>query len=390
LHNTFCCILVAKMKKEEQNPFPVSGYHGSELFCDREEETRVLTSNALNGINTVLLSVRRMGKTGLLHHVLAHMNKKKIAIGIYIDIFDTESLHDFINRLTSAMIQAVPPRTHFSKLVMEFIKQLRPIISYDELTGQPQVTITYSQTKQYEHTLQSIFSFLESQGKDIVIAIDEFQQIAQYPEKNMEAILRTHIQNLKNIKFIFSGSSPHLLAQMFHNTKRPFFSSASTLALQEIEVQEYKKFIINIFNSRKRKISDEAIDFILMFSKCHTFYTQALCNKLFADGERNITIENVQKAAYDLMKQNEAVYFQYRTMLTTNQWDMLKATAKETVLYQPTSKAIVKKYGLGSSSVVQRSMEALLEKEMIYIKETKVGVGYCVYDCFLSRWLERY
>lgn len=183
-------MFVEKMKKEEQNPFPVSGYHGSELFCDREEETRVLTSNALNGINTVLLSVRRMGKTGLLHHVLARMNKQKIAIGIYIDIFDTESLHDFINRLTSAMIQAVPQRTQFSKLVMEFIKQLRPVISYDELTGQPQVTITYSQTKQYEHTLKSIFSFLESQGKDIVIAIDEFQQIAQYPEKKYGSYLK--------------------------------------------------------------------------------------------------------------------------------------------------------------------------------------------------------
>ena len=378
------------MKKNDQNPFPVSGYHGPELFCDREAETRLLTTNALNGINTVLLSVRRMGKTGLLHHVLADMNGKKKAIGIYVDIFDTESLHDFINKLASAMLQAVPQKTQFWKAIMEFIKQLRPVISYDELTGQPQVSLTYNQTKQYEHTLKSIFSFLESHGNTIIIAIDEFQQIAQYPEKNIEALLRTHIQNLKNIRFIFSGSSPHLLAQMFHNTKRPFFSSASSLALNEIEQSEYKKFIIQKFNQRQRTIDDVAVEYILAFSKRHTFYTQALCNKVYAEGENIISQEHVQKAAYDLLKQNETIYYQYRIMLTTNQWDMLKAIAKEEVLFQPNSRAMVKKHGLGSSSAVQRSLQALLEKELIYSKESEAGIGYCVYDCFLSRWLERY
>ncbi len=377
-------------KFSESNPFPVSGYHGAELFCDRERESTLLKGNAINGINTVLLSIRRMGKTGLLHHTLTSLKKKDKFTYIYADIFDTESLSDFSNKIVSAILQAVPQKATFWKSAMAFIKQLRPVISYDELTGQPQVTFSYNQTKQYEHTLQSIFSFLESQEKPCIIALDEFQQIAQYREKNMEAILRTQIQNLKNVRFIFSGSSQHLLTQMFHNSKRPFFSSAATMKLTEIDHDIYKDFIIRMFRQRHRIIDDLAAEFVLDFTYRHTFYTQLLCNKLYADGEKKITIDQARLKAFELLKQNEVIYYQYRTMLTTNQWDMLKAIAKEGILFKPNSRGMVSKHGLGATSAVQRSLESLIEKEMIYIIESGSDVGYKVYDCLLARWLERY
>lgn len=377
-------------KFSESNPFPVSGYHGAELFCDRERESTLLKGNAINGINTVLLSIRRMGKTGLLHHTLTSLKKKDKFTCIYADIFDTESLSDFSNKIVSAILQAVPQKATFWKSAMAFIKQLRPVISYDELTGQPQVTFSYNQTKQYEHTLQSIFSFLESQEKPCIIALDEFQQIAQYREKNMEAILRTQIQNLKNVRFIFSGSSQHLLTQMFHNSKRPFFSSAATMKLTEIDHDIYKDFIIRMFRQRHRIIDDLAAEFVLDFTYRHTFYTQLLCNKLYADGEKKITIDQARLKAFELLKQNEVIYYQYRTMLTTNQWDMLKAIAKEGILFKPNSRGMVSKHGLGATSAVQRSLESLIEKEMIYIIESGSDVGYKVYDCLLARWLERY
>lgn len=378
------------IKNNEFNPFQVSGYHGSDFFCDRENETKVLVTNARNGLNTLLLSIRRMGKTGLLHHTLDNLKGNHKIICIYADVFDTESLSDFSNKIVTAILQSVPQKTSFWKGAMEFIKQLRPVISYDELTGQPQVTFSYNQQKQYEHTLQSIFAFLENQIKPCVIVLDEFQQIALYRETNMEAIIRTQIQNLKNVRFIFSGSSPHLLAQMFHNSKRPFFSSASTLHLGEIEHHVYKDFIIRMFKKRHRNIDDNAVDFVLDFTYRHTFYTQLLCNKLFADGDKKIAVEQARLIAFELLKQNEVVYYQYRTMLTTNQWDMLKAVAKEGVLYKPNSREMIQKHGLGTSSAVQRSIESLLEKEMIYKIETGSDIGYKVYDCLFSRWLERY
>lgn len=370
------------------NPFLLSGYQSPELFCDRQIETNLLISNASNGINTTLLSIRRMGKTGLLYHSLQQLQHKKKGFGIYVDIFDTENLRDFINRLATAMLQTFPQKHSFWKITMAFLKQLRPVISYDELTGSPQVTLDYAQPKQYEYTLQGMLSFLEKQNKLIVIAIDEFQQITQYPEKNMEAMLRTYIQKLKNVRFIFSGSSPHLLAEMFHQTKRPFFASTQSIELNEIPKHEYHKFIQFQFEKNKRKIDEKAIEFILHFSKQHTYYTQALCNNIYAKNIKKITLEEAQLAASQLLKQNESIYFQYRTMLTSNQWTMLKAIAKEGKMHQPNAKKIAQKYQIGPASVIQRSLEALLNKEMIYSKQDENGKYYCVYDCFLARWLE--
>jgi AAA+ ATPase superfamily predicted ATPase len=377
------------MEKEDDNPFLVSGYK-SELFCDRQNEVSALLRFAVNGVNTTLLSVRRMGKTGLLRHTLEQLKKEKKGIGIYMDIYDTGNLRDFVNRLTTSMLEEIHPGEPFFKKVMEFIKGMRPVITYDELTGQPEVSLDYRQPKQYEYTLRGILSFLEKRNKLILIAIDEFQQIAQYPEKNMESVLRTQIQPLKNVRFIFSGSSPHLLTRMFHHTNRPFFSSAQSIELNEIPESEYSKFITRQFALHKRIIEEEAVEFILHFTYRHTYYTQALCNFIFSKNLKKVQKKDAQLAAYVLLKQNEGIYYQYRTMLTDNQWAMLKAIAGEEYMYHPNSKEILQKYALGSSSLVQRVMEALLNKEMIYSKEGKSGKYYRVYDCFFSRWLERH
>lgn len=363
-------------------------YHGPQLFCDREMETAQLLSNARNGSNTTLLALRRMGKSSLLHHALHQIEASETGIGIYTDIFDTENLSAFTNRIASAMINTLPEKHSFWKKAMNFLKQLRPVISYDSISGAPQVTLEYARAEQYERSLESIFNFLETQNQPVLVVIDEFQQITTFPEKNIEALLRTQIQKLKNVHFIFSGSSPHLLAEMFHHTKRPFFSSTKTLELKEIDAMEYSTFIRRQFESRQRTITAEAIEFILEFTRRHTFYTQALCNHIYAAGIREINPEITRKQAADLLLQNEPVYYQYRTLLTANQWDMLRAIAKEDRMYAPTSNEIGRKYRLGSSSVIQRSLEALINKEMVYVRENEEGRYYAVYDCFLSRWLE--
>ena len=162
------------------------------------------------------------------------------------------------------------------------------------------------------------------------------------------------------------------------------------MQLTAIDEEVYKDFIIRMFKKGQRTIDEDAVEFILFFTYRHTFYTQLLCNKLFADGEKKISGDLARLKAFELMKQNEVVYYQYRTMLTSNQWDMVKAIAKEGILYKPNSREMIKKHGLGSSSAVQRSIESLLDKEMIYKIESDSDLGFKVYDCLLSRWLERY
>ncbi len=371
------------------NPFYLKGYHGADLFCDREEETALLMQNAQNGINTTLLSIRRMGKTGLIQHTFETLKQDSNWQTIYIDIYATQSLSEFTNQLASAILKTFPQNRSIGKKFIDFIKGLSTSISYDPLTGAPEISFNYNQAKQYEHSLKSLFDFLETQQTPIVIAIDEFQQIANYPEKNTEAILRTIIQTLKNITFIFSGSHKHLLLEMFNSAKRPFFSSTHTISLNSIPGEKYSAFIQKLFESNKKKIEIAAIDFILDWTRTHTYYTQALCNKVYSLNKNNITKELVFHACDSLLKEQEGVFFQFRNLLTSSQWNVLKAIAKEDKVFQPTGNAFISKYNLGNPASVKRSLEALVSKEMVYKETGEEETYYQVYDCFLSRWLER-
>lgn len=371
------------------NPFSLTAYLGPEYFCDREQETQKLVSNALNGVHTTLLSIRRMGKTLLIRHSFEEMSRKKNVNGLYVDIYATQSQKDLINQICTAIIQTFPARKSLGRKMSDFITGLRPVISYDNLTGQPEVSFDWQTPRQQEQSLESLLQFLDSLEVTIVIALDEFQQIASYPESNTEALLRTLIQPLKNVRFIFSGSSRHLLTQMFTSSKRPFFGSSQILELHPIDQGVYEKFIRYHFENNKRKIEPEAILFILNWTKLHTWYTQVVCNRLFAEGHTTITLPMVQQSCESLLKEQEAGFFQYRSLLTAAQWHTLEAIAHEEKLYKPGAREFLQKYRLGTPSGVNRSIDALLDKEMIYKSEDETGSYFQVYDCFLSRWLER-
>jgi len=372
-----------------RNPFIITGYHGPELFCDRENETRTLISNAENGVNTTLISIRRMGKTGLILHTMERLSKNKNHICIYVDIYATQNLKDFANKLGSAILDAFPERNSAGKKFMNLLKGLRPVLTYDVLTGQPQVSFTFSTQQQYEHSIESLFQFLESQNKPILLAIDEFQQITKYPEKNMEALLRSHLHTLKNVNLIFSGSSHHILSEMFSDGTRPFFASTQFLYLKEIERKTYINFIRSIFKSFHLNIEEDALNLVVDFSRLHTFYTQSVCNRVFATRIKIITQEDVRQICRSFIFEQEPLFFQYRNLLTSIQWNLMKAVAKEEKVYQPNSKDFIEKHKLGIPANIQRAMESLLNKEMIYKGNDSTGAYYTVYDVFLSRWMEK-
>jgi len=373
----------------QDNPFYLRGYHGAYLFCDRKEETAQLISNIKNGINTTLISIRRMGKTGLIQHTFNTLKKDKSIICIYIDIYATQNLSDFTNQIASIILKTFPKTKRIGKEFIAMIKGFAPVFSYDPLTGLPNVSLSFTQTNQPEHSLNSLFAFLEKQNKKIVIAFDEFQQITEYPEKNVEHVLRTLIQPLKKCAFIFSGSQKHILLEMFSSAKRPFFSSTQFLFLKNIEMDEYEQFIKKIFKKHQRILTDDAVNFILIWTKRHTYYTQALCNKVYAQNVKNINLETVYKSCDELLKEQENIFYQYRNLLTKGQWKLLKAIAKEDKVSQPTGINFISKYNLGNASSVRRSLLSLIEKEMVFEMNTKEQTYYSVYNCFLSRWLER-
>lgn len=374
--------------KKKNNPFLLKGYVTKDLFCDRQKEVDQLFANIQNGIDTTLISPRRMGKTGLIFRFFDHLHEQGDVKSIYVDIFSSRNLSEFIKLLAEAILMGFPEKTPVGKEFLEFIKGFRPLIGYDPLTGQPQIQINYQSAQEKEYTLQGLFNFLENQGEQIVIAIDEFQQISDYPDKNIEALLRTYTQNLTNIRFIFCGSRKAMMINLFSNVKRPFFASTQYLSLEKIDTTEYSRFIRNKFSESGIGITEEALTMVLNWSLMHTFYTQSLCNMLYYIAESEITIDTVKLACSELLKRNEPVFYQYRQLLTTAQWNFLIAIAKEGEVKQLTAQKFISQYEIGTPANARRISRSLLDKELLLELPYKKETFYRVYDVFLSRWLE--
>lgn len=372
--------------KHPMTPFPTSGYFGPEYFCDRVLESRTLLENIKSGQSTTLISLRRLGKTALIHHV--HYQLKEEFICIYTDLLSTENMQDMRDNLTSAIIRAVPEESTFGQRLWTFVKSLRPVISYDSLSGEPSVSFNTT-VQESRKQIESLFDFLETLEKPVLISIDEFQQIVSYPEEQTDAWLRTKIQQLKNVVFIFSGSHQHLMNELFTKTGRPFFRSTLLLNLGDIDREVYKTFIIAKFNSFKIEISDEVAIKILEWTKGYTYYVQLLCNRIFICAQTEVTEELWKTEASKLLQEQQYVFYSYRDMLTKQQWRLIKALASEGKTYNPTSKDFVSKYQLGSPSTVLRSLESLKGMELIFHQYDDMGKSfYSVYDLLFQRWME--
>ena len=384
------------------NPFIFRAYQSKELFCDRQKELEVLITNSLSGADTTLIAQRRIGKTGLIHRLFDEIHSKKLPIiPIYADIFATRSLDDLIKVLAEAVLTAIPEKSTIGKRISKFIKSLRPLISYDPLTSAPQIQLTLQSDEEKNQTLTGLLSFLDSQGSKILLAIDEFQQIREYPEKNVEAMLRTIIQRLKNITFLFCGSKRHMMLDIFSNEHNPFYRSTEFMTLQKLEKDIYADFIGKHFQLAGFSIEADAIDYILDWTRRHTYFTQRLCHTVFNMTKDHVATEweqrqsiwhvdvgLVKQAAASILQSDAAVFGQYQQLLTAGQWNFLIAVAKEGSVSQLTSRQFLRKYRLGNPSSVDRIVDALTNKNLLDNDFVDGKPNYSLNDVFLSRWLE--
>lgn len=174
------------------------------------------------------------------------------------------------------------------------------MVTYDALSGVPQFQINYQNEPEKIQTLYSLFDILNSVEKPVLLAIDEFQQIRNYPEENMEALLRTHIQTLSNVNFIFCGSKRHLMLDIFANERAPFYRSTEFLALDKISEQSYSDFINRQFASDSRTITPEAIEYILEWTRRHTYQSllpilveKEVLTETLHDGNLNYRVSDI-------------------------------------------------------------------------------------------------
>lgn len=375
------------MAKNIKNPFIYQGYEGPEYFCDRIAETEKLSSSLYNGRNVTLISPRRIGKTGLIKNTFHHINvTQKDALCLYIDIFATKNQHDFVSLFGTAIIDEMMSKGKSpKKRAMDFFSSWRPVFSIDPLTGSPTVSISI-EPKETEMTLKNIFAYLKSLEKDVFIAIDEFQQIAEYPEKGMEALLRSHIQFAQNVHFVFSGSKAHLMSEMFVSPKRPLFQSTALMNLHPIHEEIYYDFAQQFFAKKKGELNREVFGELYRRFEGYTWYMQAILNRLYEEHKSVRTIEQLNEAIRSMLTEKAPQYESLAQFLTPNQLSLLQAIAQESKVKQPTSKDFIKSHNLSGASSIQLSLEQLVNKELVYRQPD----GYVVYDRFLEMWLRRY
>lgn len=369
-----------------ENPFLVSGYYSPEYFCNREVETDKIIRSIKNGRNITIFSIRRLGKTGIIDHVFNSLKSDKKIHLFYIDILPTTDINSFVNLFAATLLGKLESKPEkFIKKIGEIFSGVRPVISFDPLTGAPNLQINIQSVEDADRSLGKIFLYLKESRKRIVIAIDEFQQITNFPEKNVEAMLRTNIQRAVGVNFIFSGSQKHILLSIFSKYGNPFYQSTEMMQLEHISEKAYSEFIISKFEKGKKKISNNTVAKILEICRQHTYYVQFLCNRLYGLKDSTISELLVKNALESILKENEPVYINYRNLLTGYQWKVLTAIAIEGNAKRITSKDFIAKHNLGTPSSVHSAVRALLDREMIYNE----GDNYLVYDVFLERWLEQ-
>lgn len=368
------------------NPFVYQGYESPAYFCDREEETRRLQSHLQNGRNVTLISPRRIGKTGLIKNTFFHIEQERPeSVCLYVDIYATKNLRDFVELLGSTLLQGlVKKEKSFLAKAAAFISTLRPVISLDPLTGTPSISVSV-EPSQEEFTVQHIFKYLNESHREVYLAIDEFQQIREYPETGTEALLRSFIQFTQHVHFIFAGSRFHLMAEMFGSPKRPFYQSTEIMTLEPLSPAVYAPFCQRFFKAKGGELKAEMFQKVYDLFEGHTWYVQCVMNRLYESATTVDSEQQVNEALLAILRGRSAQYEELSRFFTANQFALLKAIAKEGLVSQPTSAKFLRAYHLSGASSIKVALKVLLDKELVYQKPE----GYVVYDRFMNLWLKR-
>lgn len=372
-----------------ENPFVTSGYAGPDYFCDRVDETAMLTNLLINGNNVALISPRRVGKTDLLKHCFQQVGINEKYYTFIIDIYATDSFRDFVNTFGKSILNALKPRGRRAwESFLNMLLSVRSEITFD-INGNPVWGLGVGALTPPQTTLDEIFSYLRSAEKHCIVAIDEFQQILYYNDnKNVEAALRTSIQQCPNAHFVFSGSHRHLMSEMFLSPSRPFYQSVVPMSLHPIPMDRYCAFAEPQFaKNGNRRISRQVIEAVYQRFEGVTANVQRIMNMLYMltpKGEK-CTMEMIDQALNTYLQLSAEYYEALLRQMPEKQRNVFLAIAAEGRVKGISSGKFVHKYRLPSASSVVSAVKGLLEKDFI----THTDGEYRIYDHFFQLYLEQ-
>ena len=358
-------------------------------FIGRERETKRLLDNFKGGINVILMSPRRLGKTSLVKHVCNKLDDKDI-ITVYLDIFGCKSEYDFYNKLaTEVLKQTASKHELWFEEAKEFLYRLTPKISF---SPEPNSDFSISlgitpKTHTPEEVLQMAETIAIKRKKRIVICIDEFQQIGKMANsKQIQARLRTVWQHQKHVSYCLFGSKHHLMSTIFLHRSMPFFQFGDTISLNKIATEDWVEYIVSHFADGKRTISHALAEEICKFTENYSAYVQQLAWLVFTLKEEweTVTEDDVRQAENDLLATNNILFMQMIEPLSEFQLNFLRAIASGIKKDFGLSE-VREEYNLGSYSNITRLKTALLERDLIEKKETELVIT----DPIFAKWLKR-
>lgn len=371
------------------NPFILVGDIPAPYFCDRQQEIARLLKGIHGGENICLVSTRRMGKSRLVKHCSVLPEIMGNYYFFYVDLLHTSSLRDFAFAFGRCVFDALQNKGEkFVRQFLSAVQSLTVTMSVDPLSSMPQFGLALNQDAQPEYTFESIFRYLENADKPCIVCFDEFQQISRYPEKNVEALLRSHIQHLSNAHFIFSGSERHMLEEMFNSSAHPFYNSASYMFLEAIPEDKYIEFACYWYEQYSKHVEPELVQLIYRLAEGNTYTMQRINHELFDILAPNEAADRqkLAQAVNNVIESETPRYARLLSHVPERQQSLLFAIANEGRVQKIMSGAFLRKYHLISSSAVQNAIKHLLEMDLVTQDDQK---QYVVDDIFLRMYLNR-
>ena len=371
----------------ENKPFIFGIATSGDNFTDRKKETERLLLNFQHGVNTVLISPRRWGKTSLVQKVcrLAQSDKLKI---VYLDIFSCRSDKEFYNAFATAIIKQTSSKfEEWLDNAKLFLSRITPKISIgpDPMTDFSISLEMNPKSEDIDEILQLPEKIAQKKNCSIVICIDEFQQIAEFSDsKTFQKRLRTVWQLQKNVSYCLFGSKKHLMNELFENKSYPFYKFGDAIYLQKIGTQDWVEYICNRFSVTGKQISEQLAERISQAVDNHSSYVQQLAWLVWVHTDKIATEKDFESAYQDIIDQNTPLFEKQTESLTTYQMNFLRAVL-DGVHSEFTKQEIINKYQLGTSANISIVKRALEKKELIEIEKRKIIIP----DPIMSVWLKR-
>ena len=376
------------MVKEANKTFVYGVSVEGNNFTDRVKETRRLKMNFENGLNVVLISPRRMGKTSLVKHVQEQVDQSMIQT-VYVDIYDCRSEYDFYNKFAEALLKQTASKMELAlENIKRFLVRLTPKVAFSpDLMSEYSFSLGITPKEYSPEEILALPEILAKHiGKHIVVCIDEFQQIGEWPDSiYIQKRMRGVWQHQQHVSYCLFGSRQHMMTNIFQNKRMPFYQFGEPNYLQPIPTADWIPFIQKKFVEKGLTISEECITKMCDIVRNQSSYVQQLAWNVMLNTDTEVTEETLKQGVRDLLDQCTPLFIEQLNSLTTYQMNFLRAI-NDGQHDQWTSQEVMGKYNLGTKSNISKMQTLLLEKDFIERRED----GLYLSDPVLQLWLKQY